>query len=202
MSPEVINLIQTISLDAIKILGPATVAAYAAYKAASIQLEVKLRELEKSHQFQARESIFAHLKDRLAHIDQQTDKLNADMGHMLGFATGFHGSAPSTTSTEFVALMTSAMQSIARLTPLEITVLLDDMRMSGLTSSQEFKTLSDRGEINLQLAGPPSYEQLKVNVLELLETYNLLGICTRLLLQKQMERVFSPYLPSEKSARL
>jgi hypothetical protein len=197
MSPEEITLVQTVSLEAIKILGPAIVATYAAYKAASVQIEVKLRELDKNHQFQARESIFSHLKDRLTHIDEQTEKLNADLGRMLGFAAGYQGSDPSTETNEFVEHMTGAMQSIAKLAPLEVTVLLNDMRLSGLASSDEFNALSAQ-TFQLEFDGPASYLQFKANVLKLLETYCLLGVCTRLLLQKQMERVFAPYLAAAK----
>lgn len=193
MSPEEVSLVQTISLEAIKILGPAIVAACVAYKAASIQIEVKLRELDKNHRFQARESIFSHLKDRLVHIDLKTEKLNADLGRMLGFAAGYQGSESSTETSEFVELMTGSMRSIAKLAPLEVKILLDDMRISGLASSDEFKALSAQ-TFELELDGPPSYLRLKTNVLKLLETYNTLSICTRLLLQKQMERVFAPYL--------
>jgi hypothetical protein len=197
MSPEEIRLVQTISLEAIKILGPAIVAACVAYKAASIQIEVKLRELDKYHQFQARENIFSHLKDRLVHINVKTEELNADLGRMLGFAAGYQGSDPSTETSEFVELMIGSMRSIAKLAPLEVKILLDDMRISGLASSDEFKALSAL-TFELELDGPPSYLQLKTNVLKLLETYNTLSVCTRLLLQKQMERVFAPYLIAAK----
>ncbi|MES2190802.1 MAG: hypothetical protein V4454_11795 [Pseudomonadota bacterium] len=193
MSPEEIALVQTVSLEAIKILGPAIVAAYAGYKAASVQIEVKLRELDKNHQFQARENIFSHLKDRLTHIDEQTERLNADLGRMLGFAAGCQDFDHSAETNEFVELMTGAMKSVAKLAPLEATVLLNDMRISGLASSHEFEALSAQ-TFQLEFDGPASYLQLKANVLKLLETYGLLGVCTRLLLQKQMERVFAPYL--------
>lgn len=51
MSTEVIALIQTVSMEAIKVLGPAIVAAYAAYRAAFVQFKLKLQELEQGHQF-------------------------------------------------------------------------------------------------------------------------------------------------------
>ncbi len=57
MPSELLNLIQTVSLEAIKILGPAVIAAYATYRATAIQFESKLRELDKTNEFHARDRI-------------------------------------------------------------------------------------------------------------------------------------------------
>lgn len=193
MQPDVVSLIQTVLLEAIKILGPAVVAAYAAYKAASVQLEVKLQELTKGNEFKAREAIFLHLKERLVHIDEQNEKLNSELGRMLGFAAGYQGGSGSE-PTEYVDIMGRAVQSIARISPVEVSATLNDMRHSSLASTEEFKALSERQAIKFDTSEPYTYEALKSNVLQLIETYDLLGMCNRLLLQKQMERAFSPYV--------
>ncbi len=57
MPSDLLNLIQTISLEAIKILGPAVIAAYATYRATTIQFESKLNELDKTNEFHARDRI-------------------------------------------------------------------------------------------------------------------------------------------------
>ena len=57
MPSELLNLIQFISLEAIKISGPAAIAAYATYRATAIQFESKLRELDKTNEFYARDRI-------------------------------------------------------------------------------------------------------------------------------------------------
>ncbi|MFC7298496.1 hypothetical protein [Herminiimonas aquatilis] len=194
MNIETINLIQTVSLEAIKILGPASIAAYVAYKAAAVQLNAKLLELDKGNQFKARESVFSHLKERLLHIDQQTEKLNAEIGHMIGYAAGYRAGDSSPDGQDFALLMGGLMHSVAKHAPLEITVLLNDMQMSGLTSSEEFKTLSERQKTLISFSQNPTYEEMKSHAFQLLETYNLLGGCTRLLIQKQMEKVYAPYL--------
>jgi hypothetical protein len=199
LNSETIALIETVSLEAIKILGPAIVAAYAAYKVASVQLNVRLLELDKTNQFKARESIFAHLKERLLHIDQQTEKLNADIAQMIGFATGYKAGDPSSEGSDFVALMGGLMHSAAKQAPLEITILLNDMRTAGLTSSEEFRALTERQKSLVLFSRSPSYEEMKSNAFWLLETYNLLGGCTRMLIQKQMERVYEPYLSTSRS---
>ena len=57
MPSELLNLIQTDSIEAIKILGPAVIAAYATYRATAIQFESKLKELDKANEFHARDRI-------------------------------------------------------------------------------------------------------------------------------------------------
>ncbi len=197
MAPEIISLVQTVSLDAIKILGPAIIAAYAAYRAGAIQLEVKLRELEKNHQFQARENIFTHLKDRIAHIEKEEAKLNLDLGRIMGEATSMF-SEENSSSRDFVELMSMGIRSASRLVPFEINSILDEMRVSNLASSREFKLLLSRHDDQVHLTQPASFEQLRSSILVLMETYNILSLCARLLLQKQMERVFAPYLADGK----
>ena len=57
MTFELLNLIQTVSIEAIKILVPAVIAAIASYRATAIQFESKLRELDKTNEFHARDRI-------------------------------------------------------------------------------------------------------------------------------------------------
>jgi len=54
MSLDLLSLIQTVSLEAIKILGPAVIAAYATYRATNIQFESKLNELDKTNESHTR----------------------------------------------------------------------------------------------------------------------------------------------------
>ena len=57
MTSELLNLIQTVSIEAIKISVPAVIAAYATYRATATQFESKLRELNKTNEFHARDRI-------------------------------------------------------------------------------------------------------------------------------------------------
>jgi hypothetical protein len=66
MSPELLQLIETVYLESLKIIGPAIIAAYAAHKATKLQYETKLLELEKGHEFKARENLHSYYKERQA----------------------------------------------------------------------------------------------------------------------------------------
>lgn len=194
MSPEAIGALQSVFIEAVKIVGPATVAAYAAYKAATIQVVIKLRELDNHNQFRARELLFSHLRQKLTHIDQQVEKLNRELGELLGFAASRQEAPDFGKSDEFISLMSAAIESIARLAPLEVSALLNDMRTSSLTTSAEYGELASRQNALRSLEAAPSYANLRQNVLTLLELYSLMGTCTRLLLEGEMHRVLGPYV--------
>jgi hypothetical protein len=198
MAPDVANLIQTVSLELVKIVGPAVVAAYAGYKGALIQVTLKLQELDKSHQYEARESIFSHLKERLAHIDEESHKWHEQVGRMLGFAADQNEADDHDPPSEFVRVMGAMVGSTVKLVPLEVATTLSDMRMLGLEFSDHFKALAEIERASIVESPPATYEQLKSATLILVETYNLLAACTRLLLQTQIEHVLAPYMRPKK----
>ena len=194
MTPEALAVIQAISLDAIKILGPAAIAAYAAYRAGFVQVDLRLKELDKAHEFQARSAIFTDLKDRLAHIENQTTKLNSELSNILGFAAGYRLSDARDEPNEVIDLMLRAAEASAKAQPLDVAVALADMRAAGMASTPEYAALALREAVQLPVSGDVSYLRLKQLVVEMLETSNLLGVCTRLLLRDEMNRTFAPYL--------
>ena len=55
MDATTIEAIKPIVTDSIKILGPAIIAAYATYKATMGQLNIKIKDLDKKHEFGVRE---------------------------------------------------------------------------------------------------------------------------------------------------
>jgi len=58
MDAATIELIKLIATDAIKIIGPAVIAAVATYKTAKSQFENKLVEIKHSNELEARKSLF------------------------------------------------------------------------------------------------------------------------------------------------
>jgi hypothetical protein len=192
MTPELAKLIQEVLLEALKLLGPATVAAYFTYRATSAQWETKLKELDLTNEFNARDRIYAHLKERLSHIDVEIAKLHEGVGQMLGMASGAD-SQPSESDRKMLNVMASLVRSTAKAVPLEVNATLNDMTSMGLSSTEEAKALEPYRSFSLHLEPQPAYSDLKAALFELLDVHNILGSCTRLLLQTQMEKVFERY---------
>lgn len=199
MSPEVANLIQVIALDAIKILGPAVIAAYATYRATTVQWEVKLKELDRTNEFLARERVFAHLKERLAHIDEETEKLHGAVGEILGRASGAIGEAPTPQDLVFMQIMGEFIITAGKTAPLEVRGLLQDMQVADLGSTAEYKALSAYQDIRPPSEPLVTYDELKAALFQLLDLNNHLGLCIRLLIQKRMECVFAHYIAESRA---
>lgn len=194
MTPELVGLIQTIALEAIKILGPAAIAAYATYRATAIQFEIKLKELERTNEFSARDRIYTHLKERLTKVDQDSSKLNEEIGRMLGFVVGATGGdAPNPSMSEFIELMGAFAESIARKVPVEISGLLDDMRSAGLENSSEFSALKEYEGFAFNRQGQIAYAEIKKLLFLLVEIHNTMGLCMRRLISQKMGKAFSGY---------
>ncbi len=195
MPSDLLNLIQTISLEAIKILGPAVIAAYATYRATTIQFESKLNELDKTNEFHARDRIYSYLKDRIAKVDADTAKLNEEIGRVLGLVLGEKGGDPPTKQIEdFIQVLGGGMMTVAKGVSLEINSLILDMRVAKLDDSEEYKALKAYEKFTDQQVGYASFEELKRSLFLLLEIHNTMEICMRRLLHQQMRCVFAVYI--------
>ena len=195
MPSDLLNLIQTISLEAIKIVVPAVIAAYATYRATTIQFESKLNELDKTNEFHARDRIYSYLKDRIAKVDADTAKLNEEIGRVLGLVLGEKGGEPPTKQIEdFIQVLGGGMMTGAKGVSLEINSLILDMRVAKLDDSEEYKALQAYEKFTDQQVGYASFEELKRSLFLLLEIHNTMEICMRCLLHQQMRCVFAVYI--------
>ncbi|WP_315384713.1 hypothetical protein [Microvirgula aerodenitrificans] len=187
------DLIQTVSLEVIKILGPAFIAAYVGYKTAYIQLKIKTEELKRSHSFQARQEIFSDLRDRIARSDKNLFEINKELGEMIGFAEGFKGEDLDSSTNPLLNLFGEAADSIAKSTRISIRATLRDMENEGLTETDEYKELLSLREINLSLTDY-SYVAVRKNLLQLREIHSLIVCATQETLKIKMHAAFKPYL--------
>jgi hypothetical protein len=193
MASELYAFLQPIVLDAVKILGPAVVAAYAAYKAASVQIELKLRELESQNSFRARELVFNHLREKLAHIEKEAQKHDNELGKILGMAAAEFEASPDNQPTEYIKILVSTLKVSLTTAPSEARSLLVQMRLAGLEGTEECKQLTTWDKNFREIEASMSYSGLKNMILSLVETYQVMGACTRKLLEYQIERTLTPY---------
>jgi len=195
MPPDLMHLIQVISLEAIKVLGPAAIAAFATYRVTAIQFESKIKELDKTNEFHARDRIFAYLTERIAKVDADFAKLNEEIGRVLGFTLGGNGGEQSAKQMqEFIEVLGGGMMTLARGVSLEVNSLLQDMRDARLATSEEIAALQEHQKFSYQQVRYGSFEELKISLFLLLNIYNTMGICMRRLLNQEMSGVFDDYV--------
>jgi hypothetical protein len=198
MPSELYAFLQPIVLDTVKILGPAVVAGYAAYKAASVQIELKLRELESQNTFKARELIFNHLREKLVHIEKEAQKHDNELGKILGMAAAEFEASPDSQPTEYIKILVSSLKVSLTTAPAEARSLLVQMRLAGLETTDECKQLISWDQRFREIEVSMSYDGLKSMILSLVETYQVMGACTRKLLEHQIERTLTPYATKDK----
>lgn len=192
MDAATVELIQTVATDAIKILGPAIIAAFATYKATQAQFEIKLQELEKAHEFGAREHLFRYYKDRQIQLSKEYEQLNHSLGNTLGYATGYVTGAEEEQS-EFLATLAEYVEMYSKITPTEIDTTARDMEQNGLKETDDYKKLVAYVEPLRHLDSGKTLQALRKNIFAITDAYHFLQHCNQLLLQKQMTKVFTKY---------
>ena len=193
MDASTVELIETITTDAIKILGPAIIAAFATYKATQAQFEIKLRELEKAHEFGAREHLFKYYKDRQTQLSKDYEQLNHFLDNTLGFATGYVVGAGEEQS-EFLSTLAEHVERYSKITPTEIDTTARDMEQNGMKETDDYRRLVAYIEPLQNLDKDKTLQALRKNIFAIANAYHFLQHCNQLLLQKQMIKVFTKYI--------
>jgi hypothetical protein len=189
MDPVLAELIS----EGVKIIGPALIAAGAAYFAASLQFKATLGQIREANEFAARQHLFDYYKDKQRQLSESYNELSNTLGQVLGV-----NAAPRKgKDDESIENMVSGFDSIAQLhidaAPFEIGLTLRDMRSKKLDSLQEFKQLTRRKQALDELNLGGDFQSKKNTVLSLLELYAWLKRCNQLLLEKEMDLLFSKY---------
>jgi len=192
VEPTIFELIKDITPDAIKILGPAIITAIVAYKISKAQSELKLKEIEKTQQFKAREHLFIYYKERQKQLAQDFAKLSDSLEHDLGLVAGLTDTRADENS-ELIKTMAQYTQMYSAIMPIEIDITVRDMEKNGLTGIPDFEKLQSYQDKISHLATEKTFQTLQKNILIILEAYRFLQLCNQQLLQKQMEKTFHNY---------
>lgn len=178
--------------DAIKILGPAGIVAWATYRASRAQLELKLKEIKSAQEFGAREHLFRHYKDRQQQLAEEYTKMRGSLEETVGFAGGLReGSAREPA---FLDTMNEYTQMYCAIGPEEINVTLQDMDKDGLAETSDYQNLESYKDKIKTLQPSGDLRSLQRNIFIIVQAYHFLQHCNNKLLQTQMERTFRKYL--------
>ena len=197
MDATTIELIKSIATDSIKILGPAIIAAFATYKATMGHLKIKLKELDKKHEFGVREQLFNYYKDRLTSLSKSYEILNDSLGKMIGMATGIVDTGIDSVDKQFNELfltMFELAEMESRKTLLEIETTAMFMEQEGLKDIEDYNKLIAYIEPLQNLEKEKTLHVLRRNTIIILEAFHILQRCHQILIGKQMEQVFKKYI--------
>lgn len=184
--------------DAIKIIGPAAIAAYVSYRVAKIQIDQKLKEISLSQEFNVRKIIFDMYVKKLDAIHNQSEELNKFLGHALGFLTGVGDigkeSFANVTKTYIETLRYSSEDAKKSL---ELTKA--EMEKNKLIAEYSYSEIPMHLDNINRMIFEDDLESIRSNIFLLLSAYSCLKHCTEALVEKEKDTIFEKYLSSKQS---
>ena len=194
MDPVLAELLNSIGLEAIKVVGPAAIAAFAAYKAASLQFKATLAQLREANEFSARQYLFDYYKERQKRLSESHNELTTSLGQVLGV----NAAVPEGDLDFSIQKMIDTFDAIAHLylgaAPFEISLTVRDMKAKGLDDLEEYVELESTKHTLGGLELEADFDSKRNVVISLLGVYGQLERCNQLLLEKEMDSLFSKYV--------
>lgn len=192
MDPALAELLSTLIGDAIKIIGPAVVAAFATYKATKAQYELRIRELESQHGFKAREALVEHYKQQAERFDAAYASLGNSLGQLLGVSAKM--AEDDETLDELAYSMAGIADMYIAMAPFDVQITLRDLKAEGLETTEEFRKLTEYHEVASILNPTRVASELQQNIYKLLEIYSFLSRCNSLTLAARTNAMYSYYV--------
>ncbi len=170
MDPVLAELIKAVLLDAVKIIGPALIASIATYKVTKIQYDLKLKELESSQSFKAREALLEHYKYQKGKINEGYNSLTSLFAQILGFAIENNDNKEEID--DLVSAGVGASDMYIGMAPFDIQIALRDMEANNLSDIAEYKKLASYEKKSKELKITRNIEELKDTIYLLIEVYS------------------------------
>jgi len=178
MDIENVKTITNGIVEVSKIVGPAIITAIVGYKVGKSQLEIKLRELEKSHAYSASEKLFEYYQNREKELDESCKNINKDMGILLGIGI----SSDLTTDNDLLNKAIKIYEIYEKTLPYQIKLTLRDLKKYSLQETEEFRKLESF--LLDQKALQDQKKSWSDKIFYLLEVYFYLQICNKMILEE------------------
>jgi len=198
MTPEGWQAVQSITIEAIKMIAPAAIAGFVGYKAAKIQLVMKKIELGKVQEFAARENLFRYYCEIRKEIQENSEKESNGIYNLLGQLTGMdalEGEGITTSlSGSMVKLGSEIIQRQKIYLVRKIDLLKNEMEKKELNKEEIFQLMKDdSGRIN-EIGATTDKTTFMRYLLDLQEINDHVREAMDLLCDHEREKLFSVYL--------
>lgn len=188
MNTELIHALQNVGIEAIKILGPAIIAAYVAYKTGKSQMEAKLKEVDKRNEFEARKAIYDLLIQRKENISEGYRGILENIAFFMSAASGKEIDAEFDET--IIGLTNTYLRTAQRMTQLT----KETFEKKELNSKEEYSIILNCIEKVKDIQPANDYKTLRKNSLELIPIYEDLTYVHDSLVDWKMEEILTPYL--------
>jgi hypothetical protein len=185
LSPSELSVLKDVLSDLIKMLLPATITAIVVYKVTKAQMSMKLKEINRSREFDSHEHLFNYYKERSRRLLKKHDKLNESMGRLMGFAIGY-SSVAEKDAAEFLKRVGSTIRSFSRVALMDARITKKEMEKNELNNISEFSELDSYVDEVGKIDPSDNLSALQKNIVTLIEIYSHLHYCQQLMLEKHV----------------
>jgi len=189
MEPEIYKLMLEVISDAIKILGPALITGFIAYKTGRSQHELQLKELQKSNEYKAREKLFDFHKGKLEENNASMAVLANELGQFAGMTA-----AQIESETNLDKFVRGHLSTYIDNLPFQFSHIKKEMDKYPNEFDQEYERMAVIEKTALNFAAPKSSAEVLDLINELYKVYSFLGHCIRILIEVEASSIFEPYL--------
>ena len=192
MNPDLLKLIESVLLEAIKILGPAAIATYATYKATKTQFDLRIAEIEKNNEYKTRETLYLFYKEKQEKIEKGREEAANSLGKLFGHSVAVKEDAESDDRELFGLHEISYLQ--IEMFPIELKSMKKQLEKLENKEFSEFDKFDHYLDKLKSAKNECTYENIKSNFLLILEIYSFLEEVNQLLLDSKIEKLFNKYI--------
>ena len=189
MEPETIKAFSEIATEAVKILGPAWITAFVGIKIGKLQLDSKIKEIEKNNEFKAREHLFKYAKDWQSEMDKRCGDLMNTLETIDGLV-----SIDDTNEIGMHEFLLNRFNMYLKEAPYNIEIALREMEPIKSKYGLEFDRLFDYKEKVKNIKRADSLENLRSGIILLTEIYGHLSRCAYFTSHEEAMKALKPYL--------
>jgi len=179
--------------DAIKILGPAAIAAFVGYKAAIVQMNSKLKELENNHEFEARKHLFNYYKEQKHRLEKDSQRVIGEIGELSGFLAGSTAEREEENGAMLQRIADVVRNESRRLLQ-EVIIAKKELEKNTLNGTAEYNKLDAYAEEVRSFKHENVLSIIQNNLFTISVIYNHLYYCNHLILEKEGDKIFNKYL--------
>lgn len=195
MTPELQAALLELGSDAIKILGPAAIAAWVGYSAGQAQLKTRLKELELANGFKAREHLYAHYETRRTELKDSLRQLGEMIGRLTSELSAEEDEDESPAEREAERrLAWTLVSTLSSMVPLEVSSAKSWLSERGLAGTpHEARLDAAASKADWTVVGE-NRDEILDRALLLFDMLTVLAAHSNTVLGKKAEELFVPHL--------
>jgi hypothetical protein len=199
MSPDAVAALINVASDAVKIIGPAAIAAIAAYKVAQVQLTAKLKELTSGSELKARASFFSYYRERGEYLRSAAAEAGRELGKLYGIVSASEDDTPD--DRNLIQAFGSFVEVISNMLPLEGAITQVEMEAAGLQNAPQYSRLRELLATTEWLVSATTKEAVLNRLGAIIKLYSYLMHCNQVIVEARMKEVFKPFLDKTRNQR-